>query len=60
LARFVLQVPGFNEGAEASVESFFDIVWEAAAGQFFDSQMTPYTFAAYSLFAARICAIAVL
>ena len=36
-----LQVPGLCEGAEAAVEGFFDIVREAAAGQFFYGQMTP-------------------
>jgi len=30
---FCLQFPGFCEGAEASVESFLDLVGETAAGQ---------------------------
>lgn len=33
LIRISLHVPGFCEGLEASVESFFDVIGEAAGGQ---------------------------
>ena len=45
-----LEIPGFCEGAEAAVESFFDVIGEAAAGKLPRRQMIAQALTAHPLF----------